>query len=71
MDIGTRLRTFFNGSLVGTDAAGNRYFIERRPRAAGARLRRWVIYRGAAAASSVPQAWHSWLNFTTGPTGQP
>ncbi len=66
MGIGTRLLVFFNGSLVGTDDAGNRYFIERRPRAAGARLRRWVLYRGATAAASVPQAWQSWLNFPTG-----
>lgn len=66
MNIATRLLIAFNGSLVGTDEAGNRYFIERRPRATGARLRRWVIYRGAAAAASVPQAWQSWLDFPVG-----
>ena len=41
MNIGTWLLTFFRGRLVGTDSGGNRYFIERSPRAHGAKLRRW------------------------------
>ncbi len=67
MNLGTRLFSWFKGRLVGTDAAGNRYFIEREPRARGARLRRWVLYPGAAAASSVPAGWNAWLSFGDGP----
>lgn len=63
MDIATRLYTMRHGLLVGTDAAGNRYFTEKRPRTAG-RARRWVIYAGAADASAVPPEWHAWLHYT-------
>jgi NADH:ubiquinone oxidoreductase subunit len=64
MTIGTRIFTRFFGSAVGSDAAGNRYFQERRPRA-GQRIRRWVVYAGPADASAVPAEWHSWLHYTT------
>ncbi len=63
MDISTRLFTWFNGSQIGTDPAGNRYFIERKPRPVG-RARRWVIYNGVADASKVPPEWHMWLHYT-------
>jgi NADH:ubiquinone oxidoreductase subunit len=66
MDIGARLYTFFKGTQVGTDSAGNRYFIERRARAPGVPLRRWVLYPGRAAAASVPAGWYAWLHFPTG-----
>ncbi len=64
MTIGTRLFTYFRGRLLGTDPAGNRYFEEKKVRA-GARGRRWVMYAGAAEASTVPAEWHSWLHYTT------
>jgi len=64
MSLGTRLFTWAKGKLVGTDQQGNRYYIERRPRA-GMRARRWVIYRGTPDASCVPPEWHAWLHRTT------
>jgi NADH:ubiquinone oxidoreductase subunit len=64
MDVIGRLFTLFNGIQVGSDNAGNRYFIERRARADGAPPRRWVIHPRAATASSVPPGWHAWLQFT-------
>ncbi len=63
MTIGTRLFTYLNGRLVGTDGDGNRYFETRRPRA-GTRTRRWVLYAGPAEASAVPAEWHGWLHHT-------
>ena len=44
----TRLHTFFNGTLVGTDEEGNRYYKERRAKpmvGSSLKERRWVIYR--------------------------
>jgi len=64
MDLVTRLLTWRNGEFVGTDADGNRYFQERKPRG-GARRRRWVVYQGTPDASKVPPEWHSWLHYTT------
>lgn len=53
----TRLMTRRLGTSVGTDALGNEYFTS----AAG---RRWVIYKGAPEASSVPPEWYLWLHKT-------
>jgi len=64
MDIGTKIFTWLNGREVGSDAAGNRYFTEKRTRATG-RAKRWVVYAGPADASAVPAEWHSWLHYTT------
>ena len=64
MNLGTRLFTLFKGRRIGTDAAGNVYYEERRPRA-GHRIRRWVAYNGAVEASRVPPEWHAWLHYTT------
>ncbi len=64
MTIGTRLFTYFRGRQLGSDSAGNRYFVEKRVRA-GVRGRRWVLYAGEADASAVPAEWHAWLHFTT------
>ena len=64
MNIGTRLFTMLKGRSVGTDATGNIYYEERRPRA-GLRNRRWVAYAGAPEASDVPPEWHAWLHYTT------
>jgi len=62
--IGTRLFTWLRGRAVGTDAAGNTYYEERRARAGG-KPRRWVIFAGPAEASAVPPEWHGWLHYTT------
>ncbi len=64
MNVGTWLFTRLRGRHVGTDAFGNAYYEERRPRA-GMRVRRWVAYAGAPEASAVPPEWHSWLHYTT------
>ncbi len=64
MNLGTWLFTLIKGRRVGTDAAGNIYYQERRPRPAY-RTRRWVAYAGAAEASKVPPEWHAWLHYTT------
>lgn len=64
MTIGTRLFTWFNGRLVGRDGAGNAYYEDKRA-AAGERVRRWVMFAGAAEASTVPAEWHCWLHYTT------
>jgi len=63
MDIVTRLFTLLHGRPVGQDAAGNRYFTERKTRA-GNRQRRWVVYKGEPDASAVPPEWHMWLHHT-------
>ncbi|KAF0221484.1 MAG: hypothetical protein FD176_3193 [Rhodospirillaceae bacterium] len=60
---GTLLFTWLKGKLVGTDTAGNRYYIER-GKPAGRRPRRWVIYNGVTEASAVPAEWHAWLHHT-------
>ena len=57
--IGTRLMTWLRGEPVGEDHLGNRYYKERSGK------RRWVIYKGEPAASSVPPEWHAWLHRTT------
>jgi NADH:ubiquinone oxidoreductase subunit len=62
--IGTLLYTWTTGKLVGTDTAGNRYYVERRA-AKGRRTKRWVIYSGTPEASKVPAEWHAWLHYTS------
>ena len=65
--LGTRLYTWLKGEAVGQDSFGNRYFREKGA-PAGRRERRWVIYVGAAEASSVPPEWHGWLHHTVNVT---
>ena len=60
---GTLVFTWLKGKLVGTDTAGNRYYIERGA-AKGRRARRWVVYNGVTEASAVPPEWHAWLHHT-------
>jgi NADH:ubiquinone oxidoreductase subunit len=63
MSLGTLLFTWFNGKQVGSDAEGNRYYIEKSvPK--GRRQRRWVVYNGKAEASRIPPEWHAWLHYT-------
>ena len=64
MNLGTWLFTKLHGRRIGTDAAGNVYFVERRGRP-GLRVRRWVAYAGRPEASEVPPEWHAWLHYTT------
>jgi NADH:ubiquinone oxidoreductase subunit len=65
MNLGTWLFTKLHGRQVGTDATGNIYFTDRRPRAGSGRARRWVMYAGVPEASDVPPEWHAWLHHTT------
>jgi NADH:ubiquinone oxidoreductase subunit len=65
MTIGTRLYTFFHGTPVGHDAAGNRYFQERKLRGRGLRRRRWVLFAGPEEATNIPPEWHAWMHYTT------
>lgn len=64
--IGTRIYTWLKGERVGSDAFGNTYYREkggRRSTPLGfGRERRWVLYAGAAEASTVPPEWHGWLH---------
>ena len=64
MNLGTWLFTLIKGRRVGTDDAGNAYYVERRART-GYRARRWVAYAGQPEASAVPPEWHAWLHYTT------
>lgn len=64
MNLGTHLFTLLRGRRVGTDAAGNVYYEERRGRP-HLRTRRWVAYAGTPDASKVPPEWHAWLHYTT------
>jgi NADH:ubiquinone oxidoreductase subunit len=61
MSLGTRLFTLLHGEAVGTDAFGNRYFLDRRTKGKK-RERRWVLYKGQPEASKVPPEWHAWLH---------
>ncbi len=68
MTLGTRLFTLMRGELVGADSTGNKYYKDRR-QPVGRRERRWVVYNGAAEASTVPADWHGWLHHRTDVTG--
>jgi NADH:ubiquinone oxidoreductase subunit len=65
-----RLMTWLRGSLVGTDAWGNRYYRDKKAPDA-AKARRWVIYCGLDEASKVPAEWYGWLHRTTDDLPQP
>jgi NADH:ubiquinone oxidoreductase subunit len=64
MTFGTWLFTKLRGELVGTDAEGNRYFLDKKL-GSGRRRKRWVMYNGEVEASRVPPEWHGWLHYTT------
>ncbi len=80
MTITTRLFTTFCGELVGTDAAGNRYYRQKGPAHRSdtdnrKREKRWVRYANATFLgellggglpdpSRVPPEWHGWLHYT-------
>ncbi len=64
MTLMMRLVTAISGRAVGKDGLGNVYYEGRKVRPSG-RLSRWVMYAGAAEASSIPPEWHSWLHYTT------
>lgn len=66
------LRSWLNGTQVGEDEFGTKYFEEKgfpwtrwekfgqpRPK------RRWALYAQDVEASQIPAAWHAWLHYTT------
>src|SRR3546814_418390 len=65
-----RFKTRRLGELVGTDQAGNKYYVDRRTKGTK-RDRRWVVFKGESEASHVPPEWHGWLHHQTDaiPTG--
>lgn len=65
MTIGTRIYTWLNGKLVGTDRFGNRYYVNKGGDSARGRQKRWVVYKGQPEASKVPPEWHAWLHHST------
>jgi NADH:ubiquinone oxidoreductase subunit len=60
-----RVYTALRGRHVGTDGAGNRYYLQNRGVGPLGVPRRWVIYRDEAEASRVSAEWHGWLHYTT------
>src|SRR3974377_623113 len=63
---GTQFWTWLYGEFVGEDEFGNRYY-----RTKGGKIdptlpfeRRWVIFNGYTAGSTVPPSWHGWLHHT-------
>ena len=65
MDLGTRLTIFLRGRLVGSDAAGNRYYLVVNRAAEAASSPPLVAYAGEKDDSEVPAEWHAWLHYTT------
>jgi NADH:ubiquinone oxidoreductase subunit len=55
---GTRLWARLYGKEVGSDEAGNVYFL-------GRDGRRMVIYNGTAEATKIPPGWHAWMHRRT------
>ena len=58
--LGTRIHTFLNGRLVGSDLDGNKYYINKKDTE-----RRWVIYNGQTDASKINANWHDWIHYRT------
>tara|TARA_Y200000002_G_scaffold118804_1_gene97258 strand:+ start:126 stop:326 length:201 start_codon:yes stop_codon:yes gene_type:complete len=48
--IGTRIWSFFNGNLIGSDKFGNKYFSNK------SGSKRWVLYDGEVDSSKVHQS---------------
>jgi NADH:ubiquinone oxidoreductase subunit len=62
---GTRVTTSWSGRYVGSDEAGNRYYVQRKGVGPLGVPRRWVVYAVEAEASQVPPGWYGWLHHTT------
>lgn len=57
--LGMRLQTWLNGKYVGSDEAGNRYYLHKKNK------KRWVIYNGPVEASAIEPGWHGWIHYRT------
>jgi len=54
--------TSSQGTQVGSDDAGNKYYTGK-ARPGYKKERRWVRYVGAPDSSTVPPEWHGWLHY--------
>ena len=57
--IGTRIWSYFNGVLVGTDDQGNKYYKNKKD------TKRWVIYNSIIESTLVNPEWNNWLRYTS------
>ena len=57
--IGTRIWSYFNGVLVGSDDQGNKYYKNKND------TKRWVIYSHIVESTYVSPEWNNWLRFTS------
>ena len=57
--IGTRIWSYFNGVLVGTDDQGNKYYKNKKD------TKRWVIYSSIIESTLVNPEWNNWLRYTS------
>jgi len=55
--LGTFLKTFFTGKLVGSDELGNKYYTNKKDE-------RWVIYSDIIEASKITSEWYLWMHHT-------
>lgn len=69
---GLRWDIWRHGKLVGEDALGNRYYVQRKGVGPLGKPRRWVVYKKEAEATLIPPEWHGWMHYTvdTPPTEQ-
>tara|TARA_B100000886_G_C20083994_1_gene351059 strand:+ start:112 stop:456 length:345 start_codon:yes stop_codon:yes gene_type:complete len=56
--VGTLLKTFFTGTLVGEDDFGNKYYKNKKNE-------RWVIYSQEVEATKISSEWYLWIHHTT------
>ena len=56
--VGTFLKTFFTGTLVGKDDFGNKYYKNKKNE-------RWVIYSQEVEATKISSEWYLWIHHTT------
>lgn len=56
---GTRIWSYFNGILVGSDKEGNKYYKNRED------SKRWVIYKDVVESTQVNPEWNNWLRYTS------
>ena len=55
--IGTFIKTFFTGRLVGKDDYGNKYYKNKNDE-------RWVIYSSEIEATKITADWYLWMHHT-------
>ena len=55
--LGTLIKTFFTGKLVGKDEFGNKYYQNKKNE-------RWVIYSKEIDATKITSSWYLWMHHT-------